>query len=119
MGRYLARGPPPRQGQDGTAADGTLEVAVQGARADRGVRCQPLHGPVLIQRPAHPVQQRAQPRAAGALPRDRPLRPRTGWRPGISVAHQPPSAARKHLRHGAEDIAAHVARIAGTAPERR
>lgn len=49
----------------------------------------------------------------------RPIRPATEWRPGLSVARQPPSDRRRHLRHAPEDVAAHVARIAGIAPERR
>ena len=49
----------------------------------------------------------------------RPIRPRTEWRPGVSVAHQPPSDKRVPLSHDPEDIAAHSARIRSIPPERR
>ena len=49
----------------------------------------------------------------------RPIRPKTAWRPGVSRKHQPPSTERRSLKYGADDIAAHVARIEGIAPEDR
>ena len=49
----------------------------------------------------------------------RPIRPATEWRPGLSVAKQPPSSKRVHLHHTAEDIAQHSARISSIAPELR
>ena len=49
----------------------------------------------------------------------RPIRPARAWRPGVSLAHQPPSDKRVGLSHGAEDIAAFVARVEGTAPGER
>ena len=49
----------------------------------------------------------------------RPVRPATAWRPGVSVAHQPPSDKRVHLKHAAEDIAAHSERVRGVPPELR
>ena len=41
----------------------------------------------------------------------RPVRPKTEWRPGLSVERQPPSNKRVHLSYGLQEIAAHVARI--------
>lgn len=41
----------------------------------------------------------------------RPIRPKTEWRPGLSVAKQPPSDKRVHLSYDAEEIAEHVERI--------
>ena len=49
----------------------------------------------------------------------RPIRPATAWRPGLSTAHQPPSDRRRAMTHPPEEVAAHVARLAGIAPERR
>ena len=49
----------------------------------------------------------------------RPIRPATEWRPGLSVAKQPPSKKRHHLRYPPEDIAQHSIRISGVAPELR
>jgi len=49
----------------------------------------------------------------------RPIRPRTEWRPGLSVAKRPPSDKRVHLSYSAADIAAFSAPIAGIAPESR
>ncbi|MGI4939691.1 MAG: DUF1272 domain-containing protein [Janthinobacterium lividum] len=49
----------------------------------------------------------------------RPIRPATEWRPGLSVAKQPPSEKRHRLRYDLEDIAQHSVRISGIAPELR
>jgi len=49
----------------------------------------------------------------------RPIRPATEWRPGLSVAKQPASEKRRHLRYDLADIAQHSARISGVAPELR
>jgi hypothetical protein len=49
----------------------------------------------------------------------RPIRPRAEWREGVSRLRQPPSAERKRLKYGADDIAAHVARIRDIPPARR
>jgi len=49
----------------------------------------------------------------------RPIRPAREWRPGASVAKQPPSEKRVHLKYGRDDVAAHSARIRGIAPEDR
>ena len=49
----------------------------------------------------------------------RPIRPRTEWRPGLSVAKRPPSDKRVHLSYSAAEIEAHSARIAAIAPEQR
>jgi len=40
-------------------------------------------------------------------------------RPGASVAKQPPSEKRVHLKYGRDDVAAHSARIRGIAPQDR
>jgi len=49
----------------------------------------------------------------------RPIRPRTEWRPGLSVAQRAPSDKRVHLSYDKDEIAAFSARIAGIAPEAR
>lgn len=49
----------------------------------------------------------------------RPIRPATDWRPGVSVAGQPPSAKRVHLKRSREEIAALAARVRDVPPERR
>ena len=49
----------------------------------------------------------------------RPIRPKTEWRPGLSVAKRPPSTKRVHLSYSHEDIAAHRARIEHIPPEKR
>ena len=49
----------------------------------------------------------------------RPIRPRTEWRPGLSVAKRPPSDKRVHLSYSEADIATFSAPIAGIAPESR
>ena len=49
----------------------------------------------------------------------RPIRPAREWRPGLSVARQPPSAKRRSLSYSHENIAAHVAWIEGISPEDR
>ena len=49
----------------------------------------------------------------------RPIRPRTAWRPGVSLSHRPASTERVHLSYNQEDIAAHVARLKDIAPQDR
>jgi uncharacterized protein len=49
----------------------------------------------------------------------RPIRPSREWRPGVSVARQPPSDKRVHLKYSRDDVAAHSARIKAVAPETR
>ena len=49
----------------------------------------------------------------------RPIRPATEWRPGLSIVKQPASKKRHHLRFDLENIAQHSARISKLAPERR
>jgi len=49
----------------------------------------------------------------------RPIRPATEWRPGVSVAHQRPSATRVHLKRPLDEIAALVERVRTVPPERR
>ncbi len=49
----------------------------------------------------------------------RPIRPKTEWRPGLSVALRPPSTRRVHLSYGKDDIAAHSERIRHMPPQDR
>ncbi len=49
----------------------------------------------------------------------RPVRPAREWRPGVSVVKQPPSDKRVHLKYQPDDVAAFVARVKDTPPERR
>ena len=49
----------------------------------------------------------------------RPIRPATERRPGLSVAKQPPSDKRVHLKYSLEDVAAHSARLKDIRPEER
>ena len=49
----------------------------------------------------------------------RPIRPVQEWRPGVSLAKNPASSKRVHLKYGVEDIAAHSARIRDIPPEQR
>jgi uncharacterized protein len=49
----------------------------------------------------------------------RPIRPRTAWRPGLSLEHQPASVERRSLNHDLDDIAAHTERLARIEPARR
>ena len=49
----------------------------------------------------------------------RPIRPRTEWRPGLSVAKRPPSDKRVHLSYSKDEIRAHSERIAAIPPEQR
>lgn len=49
----------------------------------------------------------------------RPIRPAREWRKGVSLAHQPASDKRRHLKHGADEIAEHVARIRDIPPHER
>lgn len=49
----------------------------------------------------------------------RPIRPRTEWRPGLSVAKRPASTKRVHASHGTEEIAALILRVATIPPEER
>ena len=58
------------------------------------------------------------PNCGGGFER-RPVRPATEWRPGISRAHQPPSDKRRAMKHAADDVAAHVARIREIPPAER
>lgn len=58
------------------------------------------------------------PNCGGGFER-RPIRPATEWRPGLSVAHRPPSAQRVHLHYDADDITAFSARIRDIKPQQR
>ncbi len=49
----------------------------------------------------------------------RPIRPRSEWRPGVSLGHQPASSDRAHLKHDRVDIAAFSARITDIPPAER
>ena len=49
----------------------------------------------------------------------RPIRPASEWRPGLSVAKRPASDKRVHLTKSLGDIAVHSARIKGVPPEDR
>ena len=49
----------------------------------------------------------------------RPVRPATEWRPGVSVARQPPSETRVHLKWTMAEVAAHAERISTIPPEQR
>ena len=49
----------------------------------------------------------------------RPIRPATEWRPNISVAQQPPSPQRVHLKWPRDAIAEFVAGVRDVSPEKR
>lgn len=49
----------------------------------------------------------------------RPIRPRTARRANVSLAHQPASTQRVHLKWSKDDIAAFVAGLRGVPPEQR
>ncbi|MGH6800054.1 MAG: DUF1272 domain-containing protein [Methylocella sp.] len=49
----------------------------------------------------------------------RPIRPATEWRPGLSLEKRPPSSKRSTLSYSLDDIAAHSMRIKNIAPENR
>jgi hypothetical protein len=49
----------------------------------------------------------------------RPIRPKTEWRPGVSLAHQPASTQRVHLKYDRSDIAAFSARVKDIPPAQR
>jgi hypothetical protein len=58
------------------------------------------------------------PNCGGSFER-RPIRPPTDWRPGLSVARQPPATERHRLSYSPDDIAAFAERIRIIPPERR
>jgi hypothetical protein len=49
----------------------------------------------------------------------RPIRPKTEWRPGVSLAHQPASTQRVHLKYDRSDIVAFSARVKDIPPAQR
>ena len=49
----------------------------------------------------------------------RPIRPKIERRPGVSLAHQPASTARVHLKYDRADIAAFSAQVNDTPPAER
>ena len=58
------------------------------------------------------------PNCGGGFER-RPIRPRTEWRPGLSVEHQPPSDKRYKLSYSRENVRALRERVQGIAPKDR
>jgi uncharacterized protein len=49
----------------------------------------------------------------------RPIRPRREWRPGASLAGQPPSAVRRHLSYSRDEVATFAARLRDVPPHER
>ncbi|MGH6677553.1 MAG: DUF1272 domain-containing protein [Bradyrhizobium sp.] len=49
----------------------------------------------------------------------RPIRPAREWRPGVSVARQPPSETRVRLKFSLDEVAAQSERIRHIPPEER
>jgi uncharacterized protein len=49
----------------------------------------------------------------------RPIRPKTERRPGVSLAHQPASTTRVHVKYDRADIAAFSARVKDIPPAER
>jgi uncharacterized protein len=49
----------------------------------------------------------------------RPIRPAGEWRPGLSVAHRPPSTERHYLSYDLENIAALTAKLRDVPPAER
>lgn len=49
----------------------------------------------------------------------RPIRPAMEWRPGLSIAQQPASTKRHHLRYSSDNIKEHSALLSKVAPELR
>ena len=49
----------------------------------------------------------------------RPIRPKTEWRPGLSLAKRPASTERVHLSYPVDEIATFAARVRDIPPERR
>jgi hypothetical protein len=49
----------------------------------------------------------------------RPIRPKTEWRPGLSLAKRPPSATRTSLSYSREEIAALVERLRDISADQR
>jgi hypothetical protein len=58
------------------------------------------------------------PNCGGGLER-RPIRPRTEWRPGLSLAHQPASTQAHRLSYEQADIEAFAERLRDIAPNMR
>jgi hypothetical protein len=49
----------------------------------------------------------------------RPIRPKTEWRPGLSLAQRPPSTERVRMSYSAADVAEFSARLRGVPPDQR
>jgi uncharacterized protein len=49
----------------------------------------------------------------------RPIRPKSEWRPGVSLVKQPASARRVHLKYDHAELAAFVARVRAVSPAER
>ncbi|NQV83621.1 MAG: DUF1272 domain-containing protein [Rhodospirillales bacterium] len=58
------------------------------------------------------------PNCGGGFER-RPIRPKTEWRPGLSLEKRPPSTQRRQLSYDLDDITAHRDQIQDIAPEDR
>lgn len=49
----------------------------------------------------------------------RPVRPAGEWRPGLSLAQRPAGTVRHAMDYAWDELAAHIARLRGVAPEDR
>ena len=49
----------------------------------------------------------------------RPIRPKTEWRAGVSLGHQPASEKRVHLKYSQADVRAFSALVRDISPEER
>jgi uncharacterized protein len=49
----------------------------------------------------------------------RPIRPKTEWRPGLSLVKRPASTERVHMSYGEEDVAAFSAQLREVPPQQR
>ncbi len=50
---------------------------------------------------------------------NRPIRPSTAYRPGVSLVDHPPSQQRVHSKYSEEEIQAYAERIKGISPQER
>lgn len=67
---------------------------------------------------AERVLENVCPNCGGGFER-RPIRPRTAWRDGVSLTHQPAGTRKVALKHPREALPAHIARIRDIPPEER
>ena len=49
----------------------------------------------------------------------RPIRPKTEWRPGLSLAQRPASTERVHMSYGEDEVAAFSAQLRHVPPQQR